>query len=440
MSAPALFDPQLWTPPRALAFARGLYHVAASDGITADERALLGHFLEAAGAPADVDAVIATPFDFAEARRELDSHWIRRLMVRACRVLAEIDGGPTDEERDALRAMALGLGVGERLALAPAERILARPAEIVPWIANQPVDWVSWDDEAQAATFWSFPAGTAPLAYGAKLMVARGQALAVFREPSSFDLLRDGVHEATPEALPVLAESAGWQAGPVAARLTFISLGPTEMLRWGSVDPINVPGATPGAEPVPLRAFGRFSVRIGDASRAFQRFCRTGFLPTDEFETRVRRMAAGRFGEALRELAQSEGWSAERLLQESGSVIDRARPTIERAFSEAGLLVRRFEMESLTGPLALELRTTGGSRVLSGGGFANQTHGQSGAVTPEAALSCHRCLNALPPNARFCAQCGAPQRKACATCGTDVSVRAKFCPQCGSAQAGTGPN
>ncbi len=120
-------------------------------------------------------------------------------------------------------------------------------------------------------------------------------------------------------------------------------------------------------------------------------------------------------------------------------MVDRARPAIERAFTEAGLLIRRFEMESLTGPLALELRTTGGGRLLNSGSFANPTHGQSAAATPEAVLSCHRCLNAVPPNARFCAQCGAPQRKACASCGTDVSVRAKFCPQCGSAQAGTGP-
>ena len=440
MSSTAIsFDRALWTPPRALAFARGLYHVAASDGTVPEETRLLSRFLEATGAPSDLEALISTPFDFTEARRELDSHWLRRLMVRACRILAELDGGLTDGERDALRAMALGLGVGERLALAPAERGAGTFGDIVAWVSAQPVDWVSWDDEAQRGTFWVFPAGDVPLAAGAKLMVSRGQALVFSRDQAVLDILADGVHEADPATLPLLAAAEQWTDGPVRARMTFVSLSATDMLRWGSVDPIPVPavGGRDG-EQVPLRAFGRFSVRIADAHRAFVRFCRSGPISTEEFESRVRRMAAGRFGEALRELAQSESWGAERMLKEPSAVIDRARPAIERAFAEAGLAVRRFELESLTGPLELELRTTGGGRMLQTGAFSNSV--PSPTATPaEAALSCHRCLNAVPPNARFCAQCGAPQRKACAGCAADVSIRAKFCPQCGTAQSGSGP-
>lgn len=438
MSAPRL-DPNLWTPARAMAFARGLYNVAASDGVSNDERALLARFLEATGAPTQLDALVSAPLDFAEARRELDSHWLRRLMVRACRQLAELDGGLTEGERDALRAMALGLDVGERLALTPTDREVGTPEDLVPWLAAQPVDWVSWDDEAQRGTFWAFPAGDAPLAFGAKLMVARGQALVVGRDATAFDVLSDGVHEAMPHTLPQLAASAGWLRGPVRTRMVFVSLGPSELLRWGSVDPIAIRGAGPAAGEVPLRAFGRFSVRIADAGRAYARFCRTGPLSTEDFEIRVRRMAAGRFGEALKEFALAERWGADRVLRESSTVVDRVRPALERAFAEAGLVVRRFEMESLTGPLELELRTTGGGRVLNSGAFANPTHGASAAAAaPDAALSCHRCLNAVPANGRFCAHCGAPQRKACGTCGDDMSIRAKFCPQCGSAQTGGG--
>jgi membrane protease subunit (stomatin/prohibitin family) len=431
------FDARLWTPTRALAFAQGLFLVAACDGVAPEERRALVMLLAASGAPADFEALAAMPFDFALARRALDSHWIRRLLVRACRLLAELDGGITDAERDALRAMALGLGVGERLALAPADATppVDHTAEaFVAWLSSRPLDWISWDDEDQPATFWPFPGGGVPLAPGAKLMVSRGQALVVQAPSGAIDVLGDGVYDATPETLPRLAEAAGWTGGPMTPVLTFVNLGPTDMLRWGSVEPILVPLRSGAPADVPLRAFGRFSVRIADAGRIWGRFCRNGIPSTDDFETRVRRMAAGRFGEALRGLAEGENKGADVLLRESNVIIDRARPAIERAFQEAGLTVRRFELESLTGPLELELRTTGGGRLVGNGAFANPTHGNAAAATPEAVLSCHRCLNAVPPNARFCAQCGASQRKACATCGTDVAVRARFCPQCGSAQ------
>jgi membrane protease subunit (stomatin/prohibitin family) len=428
------FDALLWTPTRSLAFVRGLFLVAACDGVAPEERRALVSLLSATRAPSDFEALAAMPFDFAEARRALDSHWLRRLLVRASRVMTELDGGLSDAERDALRAMALGLGVGERLALAPADAMDRTAEAFVAWLATRPLDWVSWDDEDQRATFWPFPAGRVPLSAGAKLMVSRGQALVVQGPDASLDVLSDGVHEATPETLPRLAAATGWSAGPVSAGLTFVNLGATDMLRWGSVEPILVPLRSGGPADVPLRAFGRFSVRIADAARVWGRFCRNGIPSTDDFETRVRRMAAGRFGEALRGLAEGERLGADVLLRDSSLVIDRARPAIERAFVEAGLAVRRFELESLTGPLELELRTTGGGRLMNSGSFANPTHGNAAAATPEAVLSCHRCLNAVPPNARFCAQCGAPQRKACGTCGSDVSVRARFCPQCGTAQ------
>lgn len=431
------FDALLWTPTRALAFLRGLFMVAACDGVAPEERRALVTLLSATRAPADFEALATMPFDFAEARRALDSHWIRRLLVRASRLMAELDGGITDAERDALRAMALGLGVGERLALAPADPTAPadRTAEaFVAWLNGQPVDWVSWDDEDQRATFWPFPGGRVPLVHGAKLMVSRGQALVVQAPNGAIDVLADGVYDATPETLPQVADALGWTGGAVTPAMTFVNLGATDMLRWGSVEPIHVPLRAGLAADVPLRAFGRFSIRIADAGRVWGRFCRNGIPTTDDFETRIRRMAAGRFGEALRGLAEGENKGADVLLRDSGLVIDRARPAIERAFQEAGLAVRRFELESLTGPLELELRTTGGGRLMNSGSFANPTHGSAAAATPEAVLSCHRCLNAVPPNARFCAQCGAPQRKACGTCGTDVAVRARFCPQCGSAQ------
>jgi len=431
------FDDRLWTPVRAVTFLRGLYTVATCDGVSPEGHRILVALRTALRAPTTVEALATMSFDITEARRALDSQWSRRLLVRASRLMAELDGGVTDGERDALRAMALGLGVGERLALTPVDSTapVDRTAEaFVAWLLGQPLDWVSWDDEEQRATFWPFPGGRAPLVAGAKLMVLRGQALVVQARSGAIDVVSEGVHEATPEILPRLSEAEAWAAGPVSAALTFINVGATDMLRWGSVEPILVPLRSGEPADVPLRAFGRFSIRITDPGRVWGRFCRNGVPSTEEFEARVRRIAAGRFGEALRGLAEGENKGADVLLRDSVLMIDRVRPTIERAFHEMGLTVRRFELESLTGPLELELRTTGGSRLMNNGSFSNLTQEVTAAAKPDALHSCHRCLITTPPNARFCSGCGAPQRKACGTCGTEVAVRGRFCPQCGSAQ------
>ncbi len=443
MTTTATFDPTLWTPARATAFARGLWHVAASDGIADPERELLTRFLAATGAPTDLTALLASPFDFSEARRELDSQWIRRLLIQASRGLAELDGGISDEERDALRALGLGLGVGERLALQAPSFAPVTPETLMAWLATRPVDWISWDDEAQRAIFWRFPSGHARLADRAKVMVNRGQALVIHHGGTLHDVLHDGIYELSPETAPGLSAATGWQGGPVDAELTFVSMSQSETLRWGSVDPTSVPASPGSSDEVPLRAFGRFVFRIADATKAFTRFCRTGLLPSDEVEARVRRMAAGRFGEGLRAMATG-GVGADRLLNDPAFVLERTRPVIDKAFAEAGLQIRRFELESITGPLELEIRTTHGGRGIGSFGVPAPSAGlgQGGSSTPsgsDAAVTCYKCLSAAPINARFCPNCGAAQRQKCAGCGHEAALRARFCPQCGLPQPGPPP-
>ena len=50
-------------------------------------------------------------------------------------------------------------------------------------------------------------------------------------------------------------------------------------------------------------------------------------------------------------------------------------------------------------------------------------------------MTCTSCGSALPENARFCAECGAPVRLSCRSCGTELSAGQKFCPGCGTPQS-----
>jgi membrane protease subunit (stomatin/prohibitin family) len=65
-----------------------------------------------------------------------------------------------------------------------------------------------------------------------------------------------------------------------------------------------------------------------------------------------------------------------------------------------------------------------------------------GAFTPAAAAiapgrgaeqaACPKCGAALPANAKFCMECGAPLTRKCANCGADIPPGGKFCLECGN--------
>ncbi len=58
---------------------------------------------------------------------------------------------------------------------------------------------------------------------------------------------------------------------------------------------------------------------------------------------------------------------------------------------------------------------------------------------PTDILACWNCGHENPAGAKFCANCGKPQRPACPHCGTPVPEGAKFCANCGAPVAVLGP-
>jgi len=55
-------------------------------------------------------------------------------------------------------------------------------------------------------------------------------------------------------------------------------------------------------------------------------------------------------------------------------------------------------------------------------------------------MKCPRCQHDSPPNAKFCAECGATLARDCARCGTRLPLGAKFCPECAEPLAGALPH
>ncbi len=344
-----------WSGQRARVFARGLYHVAACDGMQRHERAALQTFLDKVGVPETLDSLAAEPFDYGEAADLLDSTWLRRTFVQACRIMVQMDGKITPTERDTLRGMAVALGIGENVALDDIAGPRPAPDALVEWVNGLAVDFVSWDDADKRAWFWFFPHPDHPLAAGAEIRVCHGQVLMVRDEGEVTDVIEAGNHEAGPALMPGLTARRGeWPAGGVEADLLFVRTGPSPILRWGTTFPAEVPTRRWGV--VPLRAFGRFSVRIEDPPGVAMRFARTRVPTDDEVDGRLRRMIAGRFAEALTQLDFPDDRALIDGLNDLDGLTDRVLPALKAGLNRSGIKLIRFLVENLTGPLELGLK------------------------------------------------------------------------------------
>src|SRR5262245_5719997 len=51
-------------------------------------------------------------------------------------------------------------------------------------------------------------------------------------------------------------------------------------------------------------------------------------------------------------------------------------------------------------------------------------------------MTCPRCQQVNPPQAKFCLECATPLVLRCASCGTQLPARAKFCFECATPVGG----
>jgi tellurite resistance protein len=93
------------------AFARGLYYVAAVDGLEPRETDLLENLLRETESPlklADLSSRDFGPLDVAQA---LETTFLRRVFIRAAVAMIKVDGRFTDGERRALGEIADAFGM-----------------------------------------------------------------------------------------------------------------------------------------------------------------------------------------------------------------------------------------------------------------------------------------------------------------------------------------
>jgi membrane protease subunit (stomatin/prohibitin family) len=297
--------------------------------------------------------------------------------------------------------------------------------------------------------------GAGEFKFGSQLIVREGQAAVFFRDGKALDTFGPGRHTLGTNNLPLLTGIMGLAFGgatPFTAEVYFVSLREFSDLRWGTAQPVVFRDTDFGM--VRLRAFGGYSIRVGDPQLFVQQVVGSrGAYTTGLIEDYLRGVIVNEFNDMLGAVHTS-------LLDLPGQTAELAaamRNALADDFRRIGLDLTSFQIVAITPPedvqRHIDERTTmsvlGDSGSTRPSAEAKALGGDADTPALEAApteleLGAGSDLGqALTPPVRETfaepARRGRAGTIECPHCHAEAPADARFCPNCGrplQAQAG----
>lgn len=345
------------------------------------------------------------------------------------------------------------------------------------------IDVVQWHGTPDIFA-WRFPESN--LTTLTQLIVNQSQEAILFRKGAMFAKFGPGKHTLSTENIPVLENLYGIPFGgknPFTAEVWFVNKVFSLDVKWGTEQPFLIRDPEFGVM-IPVRGFGQFGIRIGDAETFLVKL--VGTLPSFDKE-RLKVYFRGLL------LSRATSIIARTITEEKVSVLDIAAQTarlseilqqeMQSTFTDYGielvnfyisqisipdddssvlrlkeLLSKRAEMTILGYTYQQErsfdvlkdaAKNEGAAGTIMGAGMGlGMGFGVGGAVggmmqgvsgqVQSAARKCTSCGCAIPDQARFCPGCATPsgapqpvQKIVCDKCGHQIPADSKFCPGCG---------
>lgn len=294
---------------------------------------------------------------------------------------------------------------------------------------------------------WKFP--HEELSWGAQVIVNQSQEALFFKGGKAMDLLGPGTHQLDTANIPLLRGLIGAAFGgktPFAAEVWFVNRTAQLDGKWGTKAPI--PLLDPKFNvPLPVRAFGRYGVRVGDARKLLAGL--VGTLPSFTMEA---------LGEHFRGLMMMKvkDYLAETMTQKKIGYLEVTayleeisadlKGKLEGDFTAWGLELVNFALESVNVPeddpvvqrlrkaLAdkAEMDILGGDYQKKRGLDIMEKAAESGGAGLGAGMGLGMGVGAGAEMGRLAAGALGGGKK-CGKCAADAAPGARFCASCGSA-------
>lgn len=350
-------------------------------------------------------------------------------------------------------------------------------------IKAQFIEVIEWLDESGNTMMYRFPVRGQEIKNGAQLIVRESQVAVFVFEGQIADVFSPGRYTINGGNTPILSKLGAWKYGfnsPFKAEVYFANTKQFTDLKWGTMNPIMMRDADFGM--VRLRAFGIYSIRVGDPKTFIKEVAGTnGHFETEDIEGQLKRTLVSSFTDALGE----SKIPALDLASNYDELSKFARTKLNEEFKTYGLELTKFFVENISLPpeveAAMDKRTSmgvigdvgryaqfqaadamrdaannpsGGAGIGAGlgAGFAignqmagqmsnamNQSQQESGGGVGAATVKCPKCGASHSGAGKFCKECGAKLEAAsqtvpCVKCGAQLQVGAKFCNECGVKQ------
>ncbi len=172
---------------------------------------------------------------------------------------------------------------------------------IFDFLKGEFIDVIHWTDDSRDTMVWRFEREGHAIKYGAKLTVREGQVAVFIHEGQLADVFTPGMYMLETNNMPILTTLQHWDHGfqsPFKSEIYFVSTVRFNDLKWGTKNPIML--RDPEFGPLRLRAFGTYSIRVGDAGMFIKEVVGTdGEFTADEVTNQIRNVIVQEFSRII---------------------------------------------------------------------------------------------------------------------------------------------
>jgi len=159
------------------------------------------------------------------------------------------------------------------------------------------IEVIEWLDDSGNTMLYRFPVRDQEIKNGAQLIVRESQAAVFVHEGQVADVFGAGRYTIDGGNTPILSKLGAWKYGfnsPMKSEVYFVSTKQFTDMKWGTSNPVMMRDSDFGM--VRLRAFGIYSIRVGDPRELIKQVAGTNArFVTEDIEGQLRRTLVSGF-------------------------------------------------------------------------------------------------------------------------------------------------